>query len=415
LISFEAWQDGIVFSSEGMGKLEHSSRHPAIFLGIPRKGAGAGADSPSWKGLGACSLNRTATGRTLLRFASPWEMEFGEEGRILRMRFQPARNAPPGFHPGLMLRFGAPGWDHVYGLGPSPVFDSAGLKLRLDPTSAEGAAPRIPVAFGRKGSWLAVSGGGRLALDFSRKFTEIRSSSLPAELAFCAPGSPADGMAALTAYRAGAGKGRSLRAMPIGPEAGQGAAALLATILSLSFAGEGCICLQIDKPSGHSRNDEDLFRFAAETSAFGLAFPAQPFGQDMSPAQAALYERMSGIFDFLTPYRQGCSESWLREGLPLWSHPCIRYPEDEELWSLDDELMFGPDLLLAPTLERGRASRRLRLPGGEWIHLWTSRRYGPGTAVVDAPIGLPAVFYRRDSRSASLFDDIRKAATRIQA
>ena len=394
MISFEAWQDGLVFSSEGMGTLRHSSRHPAIFLGLPRRGGGEGRAALRWKGLGACSLNGIGEGRTVLRFASPWKMDFEEADGILRISFQSSGNPAPGAEPAFRIRFDAPAWNHVYGLGPSSVFDSAGRKVNIGPSREEGSAARVPVAFGRRGSWLAIGGGGELSLDFSRKHTEIRSSSLPSELAIREVSTPYSGMAALTGYRSKTGLGRKDSPVGIGREAGFHVRALLGVILSQSFAGEGCLYVPVEAPANSSRLEEERFRFAVEVSAFGPIFTSRDLGSALRPDLAALCRRMSKVFDLLAPYRETCMKAWAEEGIPLWSHPCIRYGGDEELWSLNDELMFGPDVLLAPTLEPGDASRRLRLPGGEWIHLWTSRCYGPGSAVVDAPAGLPAVFCR---------------------
>jgi hypothetical protein len=428
LISFEAWQDGFVFSYEGVGSLKHSSRQPSVFLGFPRRNGGDDLKNLSWKGLGACSLNRGEDGRTLIRFASPWNIEFDEAGEILRIKFLSARASSADKVPGFRLRFDGPGWDHVYGLGPSPIFDLAGQNIKIDPAADGGGRARAPIAFDRKGSWLAVSGGGKQSLDFSKNFTEIRCSSVPSELALCVSASPASGMTALTAYRVGAGEGRPIHPTGIGGEAGS-SSAILRTILSLSCVGEGFLYVPIEMPGEGSRTEEDRLRFALETSAFGPVFspwengPAsnrglsrslgQSSNRGLSPAAAALFHRMSAVFDALAPYRERCMESWKLEGIPLWSHPGIRFPDEEALWALDNQFMFGPDILLAPTLESGSGPRSLQLPKGEWVHLWTSRRYGPGPVAVDAPPGLPAVFYLRSSYFAPLFDELRKMATRL--
>jgi hypothetical protein len=424
LISFEAWQDGFVFSYEGVGTLRHSSRQPAIFLGFPKRGGSDDLKDLAWKGLGACSLNRGEDGRTLIRFASPWNIVFEEVGGILRVLFLPAQASSGDKAPGFRLRFDAPGWDHVYGLGPSSIFDSAGLTIKIDPAAGEPGGRRAPVAFDRKGSWLAVSGGGKQSLEFSKNFTEIRCSSIPQELVLSVSASPAAGMKALTEYRRATEKERPFRPAEVGIEAGAGAASRLRTLLSLSFIGEGLLSVPIELPAEDSRVEEDRLRFALETAAFGPAFlpreagpgssrgPHRNSGPGSSPA-AALFHRMSAVFDALSPYREHCVESWKLEGIPLWSHPGIRFPGEEGLWARDDQLMFGPEVLLAPTLESGSGPRSLQLPKEEWVHLWTSRRYGPGLVTVDAPTGLPAAFYRKDSYFAPLFDELRKMATRL--
>ena len=50
-----------------------------------------------------------------------------------------------------------------------------------------------------------------------------------------------------------------------------------------------------------------------------------------------------------------------------WSSP----PEDEGSWTIDDQFMFGRDLLVAPVPEQG-ARRAVDLPAGaDWTDAWT--------------------------------------------
>ena len=54
------------------------------------------------------------------------------------------------------------------------------------------------------------------------------------------------------------------------------------------------------------------------------------------------------------------------------------FPEDEGSVVVDDQFMFGPDLLVAPVLETERAPRReLYLPAGTtWTDAWTGEVSG---------------------------------------
>ncbi|MDY7028296.1 MAG: hypothetical protein SVR04_08375, partial [Spirochaetota bacterium] len=54
-----------------------------------------------------------------------------------------------------------------------------------------------------------------------------------------------------------------------------------------------------------------------------------------------------------------------------------------------------------------KTKRRLYLPDDAWIHLWSGREMKPGYCTVEAPVGSPPVFYRRDSEFADLFEKIR--------
>jgi alpha-D-xyloside xylohydrolase len=72
------------------------------------------------------------------------------------------------------------------------------------------------------------------------------------------------------------------------------------------------------------------------------------------------------------------------------------FPADERAWSVDDAFLFGPDVLVAPVLERGSRAREVYLPAGAtWTDPWTERTYAGGQAVrLDAPLEQAPVLLR---------------------
>lgn len=411
MTTLEAWQDGFVFSAEERLSLRHSSRHPAIYLGEPLEGREESSSVFAWKGLGACSTASLGEGHFRLRFTLPWELETEKRGDILHLQFRPIQGAPSSANFGLRLRFGSPGWPHVHGFGPSACYDFAGKKVFVGPDPSGKAIPRLPVAFGEEGNWLCVSGRGSSSFEFSRDATRLSFSAIPEELALGLSPTPGKAMASLTAYRGLRDRGKGLA---VGAAWGAEPAAILRVILSYSFSGEPMPYVQIEEGGRNSSKLEAArMRFALEMAAFAPAFSSLDFEANADPTEAALYRRSKALFELLSPYRQRCVVAWAAEGLPLWSHPGLRFDGDPQLWERDDQFLFGPDLFVAPSLGAESGPRRLRLPLAPWVHLWTSRRFSGGPVTVDAPLGLPAVFYRLDSPFAGLFDEIRKAATRL--
>jgi alpha-D-xyloside xylohydrolase len=53
----------------------------------------------------------------------------------------------------------------------------------------------------------------------------------------------------------------------------------------------------------------------------------------------------------------------------------LEYPNDQTSWMIEDEYMFGSDLLVAPLMEEGN-SRKVYLPPGQWIDYQTGKAYG---------------------------------------
>jgi alpha-glucosidase len=67
----------------------------------------------------------------------------------------------------------------------------------------------------------------------------------------------------------------------------------------------------------------------------------------------------------------------------LWLH----YPRAAEAVTLGHEYLWGRDLLVAPVLEKGAATRRVYLPAGGWHDWWTGERISGGRWI-DRPVDL---------------------------
>jgi alpha-glucosidase len=59
--------------------------------------------------------------------------------------------------------------------------------------------------------------------------------------------------------------------------------------------------------------------------------------------------------------------------------------------------MYGDSILVAPIVEEGATSINVWLPEGEWTHLFTKQQFLTGWHLIQAPIGQPAVFVRRNT------------------
>ncbi len=84
------------------------------------------------------------------------------------------------------------------------------------------------------------------------------------------------------------------------------------------------------------------------------------------------------------------------EGLPPMRPLFVDFPDDEAAWDVDDQMMFGPDVLVAPVLELGSRSRSVYLPAGvSWRSAWTGEAFDGGRRIdVDAPLERIPVFLR---------------------
>jgi alpha-D-xyloside xylohydrolase len=74
------------------------------------------------------------------------------------------------------------------------------------------------------------------------------------------------------------------------------------------------------------------------------------------------------------------------------------FPTDGASWAVEDQFMFGPDVLVAPVVEYGVRTRQVYLPPDEWKDAYTGEKHQGGRSIeAAAPLGRIPVFLRRDS------------------
>lgn len=155
------------------------------------------------------------------------------------------------------------------------------------------------------------------------------------------------------------------------------------------------------------KRSPELLARSCETAAFTQVMrtheginPTANVQFDHNEAMLRHFERMVRIHSLLKPYHVQLSQDYQGMGLPPIQPVFI----DQVL--VNNQYFYGTDLLVAPVLIKGRNSRIVKLPEGQWIHLFSGRRYGRGIYNVPAPLGSPAVFYRSESANSALFGSI---------
>ena len=86
----------------------------------------------------------------------------------------------------------------------------------------------------------------------------------------------------------------------------------------------------------------------------------------------------------------------------------LHYPNDGEVSAIQDQFLYGADMLIAPVVGESARSRKVYIPGeGPWVHAWTGETAAAGWQNVPAELGEPPVFYRGDAPFADLFKSLR--------
>ncbi len=84
----------------------------------------------------------------------------------------------------------------------------------------------------------------------------------------------------------------------------------------------------------------------------------------------------------LMPYIYSAVQETCETGLPIIRALWLHYADDPQAMGRGDEYLFGRDILVAPVVEKGAASRSLYLPRGVWYDFWTNEKQEGGREIV---------------------------------
>ncbi|NMB45719.1 MAG: family 31 glucosidase [Firmicutes bacterium] len=98
----------------------------------------------------------------------------------------------------------------------------------------------------------------------------------------------------------------------------------------------------------------------------------------------------------IKPYVKQLMKAAHEKGTPLMRPLFYDFPTDEEAWNIEDQYMFGPDVLVAPVLYSGLKTRNVYLPeGARWENAWTGETHSGGQTIeVKTPIDEIPVFLK---------------------
>ncbi len=120
------------------------------------------------------------------------------------------------------------------------------------------------------------------------------------------------------------------------------------------------------------------------------------FGDDNYEILKSYVDMRYRIRDYIREIMDESSES----GSPVMRPVFYDFHNDSKAWNVEDEYMFGSDLLVAPVMEEGARERNVYLPeGAKWTDAYTKKVYDGGqTVTVPAPLNVIPVFMRDDAQ-----------------
>ncbi len=166
----------------------------------------------------------------------------------------------------------------------------------------------------------------------------------------------------------------------------------------LSFGLSGFSFWSHDIGGFVTASPEDIYRrwlpfgFLSSHSRAHGAPPTEPWliSKDFTDAFRQAAELKYRLMPYVYAQAKDCSN----RGLPMVRALFIEFPDDPGAWNIEDEYMFGSQILVAPLLESG-SERVCYLPSGKWIDYQTGKVYDGGYQTIK--VGkIPCVILVRD-------------------
>jgi len=86
----------------------------------------------------------------------------------------------------------------------------------------------------------------------------------------------------------------------------------------------------------------------------------------------------------LMPYVYAQAKDSSERGLPMVRALFVEFPHDPGAWTVEDEYLFGSQILVAPLMEAGSRGRDVYLPAGQWIDYQSGTVYTGGWHTIAA-------------------------------
>ena len=166
----------------------------------------------------------------------------------------------------------------------------------------------------------------------------------------------------------------------------------------LSFGLSGFSFWSHDMGGFVTASPEDIYRrwlpfgfLSSHTRAHG-APPTEPWliSKSFTDAFRDCAEMKYKLMPYVYAQAKDCSE----RGLPMVRALLVEFPKDPGAWLVEDEYMFGSQLLVAPLMESGN-ERTVYLPKGKWIDYQSGAVYEGGYQTIAAG-RIPAIILVRD-------------------
>jgi alpha-D-xyloside xylohydrolase len=142
--------------------------------------------------------------------------------------------------------------------------------------------------------------------------------------------------------------------------------------------------------------NKELFARWLQFSAYSpvmevLLGPKRTLWMDYDDELVTIARQQAAAHHDLMPYTRSYLYRATQTGMPVMRPLIFAFPDDNTLYDAWDEYMFGGEILVAPVLAAGAASRQVYLPAGRWLDYNDKTTVHQGGASITAQTPLAAI------------------------
>lgn len=196
-----------------------------------------------------------------------------------------------------------------------------------------------------------------------------------------------------------------------------GLPAVIPATLSLAMSGYGIAHSDVGGYTTimHMRRSKELLLRWEEMNVFSPLFRTHEGNQPVNNVQfdddeelLAQLAKCGRMHVALKDYLKGLVAEEISDGTPVM-RPLFYHYDEAEAYTEKTEYLLGRDLLVAPVYEEGAKSRTIYLPSDGWVNIFDGKEYAGGHMIMEAPIGKPPVFVRKDSKDYEALMQVAQA------
>ncbi|BAV08847.1 Alpha-glucosidase, glycosyl hydrolase family GH31 [Filimonas lacunae] len=115
--------------------------------------------------------------------------------------------------------------------------------------------------------------------------------------------------------------------------------------------------------------------FSPVSMVFGMDHPGYKEPWNYGDNALRNFKKYDSLRYQLLPYIYSSAWQNYVTGMPLMRALVLQYQNDENVYEISDEYMFGDNLLVCPVTTKGAQTRSIYLPEGDWFNYWTGKAY----------------------------------------